>query len=78
MEPIEEFEWSLQALQKMFKSILDDPFQSGYRYGPQYYFFVSFFLFTFVCVFSTMLDRQHDFAIRFNIGGLLPGYIQVQ
>lgn len=56
MEPIEEFEWTLRALRKMFKFNSKDIFQPNYRSGPRFYVILALSSFLVVCYVSTICD----------------------
>lgn len=77
MEPIEEFEWTLRSLRKVFQIISIDIFQSDYRRGPIYYLLLLSSLFLNICYISSIFDQQRDFPIRFAASGMVFGAIQV-
>ena len=76
MEPIEEFDWTLKALRKLFQLIAHDVFQENQHHGPIYYTFLLLYFSFFVCILSTIITEQ-DFNVRFVNGALLLAITQV-
>lgn len=77
MEPLEEFEWTLRSVRKVFKLISIDIFQPDYRRGATYYILLLSSLFLNICYISSIFDQQRDFSARLSAGGLVFGAIQV-
>ena len=77
MQPIENFEWSLWALRKMFKLISQDIFQVNYRRGLLYYIILMHIIFALVCAIFKRSEQQNDLVTYFNIGILVPVFAKV-
>lgn len=77
MKPIEEFNWTISVLRKLFQFNSLDIFQSNCRYGFRYYMVLLIAVSLTVCYVSTIFDSHREFNIRFGASGLVFGAIQV-